>query len=133
GLAQTLPPYEALHLLLLDCDGRLLDRLSFGIHWWGHSPEEGGEGPGELFTDRDGAEVVVRCDADRDSPDCTCEVDHGGRVRYSYVSWHERVVPKRHTLIWGNAVVEDELCRVAIRDGKFAVLFPSLEQPAGRR
>jgi hypothetical protein len=129
----TLPGDAIQHLLLLDREGRLLDRLScsFRARLTG-----AGQDPDEFHTTvhqpaaADGAQVVIRYvpeDGNLISGDGSHELTHQSSA--SRFRWDQGVPENVRSTEWYHR----GLCRVAIRDGKFAVLFPKLEQPGGRR
>jgi hypothetical protein len=129
-------------LLLLDGDGRLLDRLSWGIQVRPSRPQGPAKGPGELRTwvqqapTAAGDQLVLSCEPE--PPDGGFEsaywghaVTHQGRTYF--FSWDRRVAENRNAAVREYERLCWVLCRVAVREGKFVVLFPKLEQPASSR
>lgn len=116
----SLPGVEAQQLVLLDSRGRILDKIACGINSrYGTTKVEA--------TDKaeDGARLVIRF------------VPH----KYNKSSWHNW-----HTITRGgrdhtyrepesgkpNEWDREGLCRVAIKSGKFAVVYPDLEKAERR-
>jgi hypothetical protein len=113
------PPPVAQNLVLMDREGRVLDALSCSL-----SPALGNEyiETGCLTVDAqatgssDGVELVVNHFGNLRTG-LRHEVKHAGR-KCEY-DWSEDAIPARQWLLKG-------LCRVAVRNGRFEVLWPPL-------
>jgi hypothetical protein len=116
------------HLLLLDRQGHLLDRLSCGV---GSRLTRAAQNSGTFLTDvadrpeEDGARLIIRYipPAGGGFPvDGGHEISHGGKTRR--FRWGE----EGKDALRPAELDEKGLCRVAVRDGKLAVLFPDLRE-----
>ena len=112
------------HLLLLTADGRLLDRVSCEIS---NRLTSFYEPSGTFFTEvpelpqRDDARLVVRYAPPKGeaiSGNWSHEILHAGETRT--FGWDQGRPGSIPSTEWE----EKGLCRVAVRDGKFAVVFP---------
>ena len=90
---------------------------------------------GAFFTEaprlpeKDGAQFVVRYlpEGEEFSENWSHEITYGGKSHC--FAWTEEKQGGAPSLDWASK----GLCRIAIRDGKFAVLFPTLQEPAAKR
>jgi hypothetical protein len=128
GWTHTIPGHDTQTHLLLDRGGRPLDRLSCSINSRLTHMEEGVFRT-EAFRrpEADGARLVVRFipnDGGKPSGHWSHSITCGGKE--DWFGWDDcgrRGAP----LDWSLG-----LCRLAVRDGKFDVLFPRLGQGTGR-
>jgi len=122
---KIIPGRDTQHLLLLNAGGKVLDRLSCDIN---NRLTTCLADPGRYFAEvtdspqQDGAQLVIRYVPEK-----------GGSIPGNWS--HEITHGATYSFHWGQAgrghIRSDEweekgLCRVAIRDDKFAVIFPSL-------
>jgi len=129
GEDHVIPGSDTQYLVLLNRSGRLLDKLSCAINnrltrvYVDHN--------GIFRTDasaageRDGAHLIVRYipeDGGKVSGNWSHEITHAGKTTTR--SWEGN----RSSAIWPGGWDEAGLCRVAIRDGRFFVLFPPAEE-----
>jgi hypothetical protein len=107
--------------ILLDRQGKLLDRLVCEVN---SKVTRSGFG-GELHTvisrkpEADGAHLVIRLDGESARGNFAHKVYHGGREGRFF--WGDELLPKEQPTVWD----VNGLCRVAIKDRKFKVLFPA--------
>jgi hypothetical protein len=125
GWDHSIPGDDTQHLVLLDHEGRCLDRLSCSInarltrlyvHHKGIFPTEVPKTP-----EKDGARLVIRYipeDGGNLYGNWSHEIAHGGRA--SSYAWPKDKLEGIGPGEWDRK----GLCRVAIRDGKFVRLFP---------
>jgi hypothetical protein len=126
GIDPFIPGRDTQVLLLLDHEGRLLDRLACGIN---NRLTRMYVPAGTFRTDvpaapeADGAQLVVRYVPEPGgsvSGNWSHEITQGGRTnRFPWDQGRPGALPSAE---WGGK----GLCRVAVRDGKFVVLFPPL-------
>jgi hypothetical protein len=130
GASRVIPGTDTQYLLLLDREGRLLDRLSCDIN---NRLTRMFEGSGIFRTDvsgrpgHDGAYLVVRYipeSGDSISGNWSHEIVHQGKT-YSFL-WDQDRPNAIRSVEWERK----GLCRVGIQGGKFVVLFPCLVEPA---
>jgi hypothetical protein len=123
GVAPVIPGSDTQHLLLLTADGRLLDRVSCEMN---NRLTSLYEPQGTFFTDvpeqpqRDEARLVVRYvppPGESISGNWSHEVLHGTTRTFH---WDQ----SRPGAIASAEWEEKGLCRVAVRGGRFAVVFP---------
>jgi hypothetical protein len=126
-----IPGSDTQYLLLLGHDGRQLDRLSCEVNsrlTHMHSGVFRTEVPWPA--EKDGAEFILRYvpeQGDRIAGNWAHEIRHGGRMyKFSWDQAEPSAVPSTR---WE----KEGLCRVAVREGKFVVLFPRLGRPANDR
>jgi len=134
GWEHFIPGTDWQHLLLLDWDGRLLDRLSCGINcrltrmFVNHK--------GVFLTDalgvpeKDGAQFIIRYVPEKGGAiagNWEHDITHGGET-YRF-HWGQ----DRPDALRSAELARQGLCRVAVREGKFAVLYPPLGNAAAAR
>jgi hypothetical protein len=144
GDSHTIPGFDTQFLLLLDRDGRPLDRLSCEISnrltrfFVGYEKDfrtEVLDGHEE-----DGAQLVIRHIPSDDKGWGQCQeqtITHGSQsMRYfrwhpgclldvrDSTDWVEWGICRVCSTVWDNS----GLCRMAVRDGQFTVLFPQPEE-----
>jgi hypothetical protein len=123
GNTPFIPGKDTQYLLLFDTKGRLLDRLSCSIN--NRLTRTLVNHTDNFCTDvsplpkDDGAQLVIRY-AGSTSGNWSHEIAHAGRT-FSY-HWDQ----DGPTVIASRQLDRNGLCRVAIRNGRFSVLFPSL-------
>jgi hypothetical protein len=127
GCDHAIPGRDTRHLLLLDRDGRLLDRLACEINsrLTRLALEEDA---GVFRTDvhrragPDGARVVIRY-----TPEKGGVMGNFGHEIRSGGSWHSFAwTPEGAGGVGPEEWLEKGLCRIAVRGGKFALLFPPM-------
>ncbi len=133
GGSGFIPGEDTQYLLLLDQDGHLLDRLSCSISnrltrmfvESGDFRSEVPEAPAP-----DGAHLVLRYVPEKGgsvSGNWSHEITHRGKTYHFH--WDQGRPGTVPSADWA----EKGLCRVAVREGTFAVLFPDLRQVDGGR
>jgi hypothetical protein len=127
GNSHVIPGDDSQYLLLLDHEGRVLDRLTCAINnrltrmfvdYYGVFRTEVPDAA------EDGAQLIIRYIPEHGGSvagNWSHGIAHGGKTRR--YAWNQD---------FGGSIPPSEwdkkgLCRVAIHDGKFAVLFPKLE------
>jgi hypothetical protein len=126
GWDHFIPGSDTRYLLLLDRDGRLLDRLSCKINCRltrVHLKEDSGVFRTDVHPPAgpDGARVVIRYTPEK-----------GGVMGHGHVigrggSWHSFAwTPEGAGGVGPEEWLKKGLCRVAVRDGRFVILFPLL-------
>jgi hypothetical protein len=127
GWTHTIPGTEWRQLLLLDHDGRLLDLLSCNINsrltqmlagpvFLADTPE---------VPEEDGAQFVIRFFPRKGrtiSGNFSHSILHAGKEQF--FGWNQDKPGAVPSAEWAR----QGLCRVAVRHGKFTVLFPSSKQ-----
>ncbi len=126
GDSHCIPGYDAQYLLLLDRDGRLLDWLACVVNnrltrmFLNHMVDFRTEVP--EANQADGAQLVVRFipeNSESISGNWRHSITHAGRT--TYWSWSQDELDAIRSAEWDSK----GLCRIAIRDSRFSVLFPS--------
>jgi hypothetical protein len=115
----TIPGDDVQTVILLDEQGRLLDRLACEIN-----SRLSRDALGQFHTvipaepDADGAQLVIRLDGQSARGNFAHYVEHAGRRAQYY--WGQDDAPHDRPTEWD----KKGLCRIAIKDGKLKVLFP---------
>jgi hypothetical protein len=138
GDSGFMPGDDTQYLLLLDQEGRLLDRLSCSIsNRLTRMFVESGDFRAEVSEapQPDGAQLVLRYVPEKGgsvSGNWSHEITHRGktyRFHWGQFYWNQGRPGAVPSVEWA----AKGLCRVAVREGKFAVLFPHLRQVDGGR
>jgi hypothetical protein len=126
GYDNIIPGRDTQYLLLLDAEGRLLDRLSCGIsnrltRMFDDSGIFRTEVP-EVAVD--GAQFVIRYIAEDGGrlSGWDHEINHAGK--WYHFHWSQDLLGEIPSAEWA----KKGLCRVAISKGRFAVLFPEIKE-----
>jgi hypothetical protein len=127
GNSHVMPGYDSQYLLLLDHEGRLLDRLTCAMNnrltrmfvdYYGVFRTEVPDAA------EDGAQLIIRYipeDGGSISGNWSHQITHRGKT--GGFTWNQDFGGSIPVAEWD----KKGLCRVRIHDGKFAVLFPKLE------
>jgi hypothetical protein len=133
GASPCIVPGEDMqHLILLDRQGRLLDRLCCSIsNRLTRMFADSGTFRTEVHArpQPDGAVAVIRYtprEGERVAGNYDHEIHRGGRIHT--FSWDQNTPGCIKSAEWE----AKGLCRVAVQDGKFAIVFPSLERATSR-
>jgi hypothetical protein len=127
GDSHVIPGSDTQHLVLLSLDGRVLDSVSCEIS----NRLTRGFGHGTFRTDApskpegDGARLLIRYIPEPGVPfaqNFSHGINHAGRGEVFHWLPETAVVPPAELERRG-------LCRVAIRNGRFAILFPAIHGP----
>jgi hypothetical protein len=123
GYSYVNPIADTHYLMLFDHEGKLLDRISCAWHWTHYS-----DGFGKLITEvvdepqNDGAHIVSRYIPGKDKKG----------LWISSINWvhaDKTIGAYSDQENWtANQWVNRGLCRIAIRNGKFDVVFPKVEE-----